>query len=99
MVTHGERGDGMMLAAVAWAGRGKERTKFGSAQKEPRIVEEADGGGVCFIHQDVHLHAFGFVRPGIAGSGQQEGLCPYLDEENAGSLLAHFRSLRTCPET
>ena len=39
-------GDGMMLAAVGWAGRGKERTKFGSVQKEPRIVEEAGGGGV-----------------------------------------------------
>ena len=46
MVTHGGCGDGMMLAAVAWAGRGKERTKFGSAQKEPRIVEAAGGGGV-----------------------------------------------------
>ena len=99
MAIHGGRGDGMMLAAVGWAGHGKERTKFGSVQKEPRIVEEAGGGGVCFIHQDVHLHAFGFVRPGIAGSGQQEGLCPYTDEKNAGSLLAHFRSLRTCPET
>ena len=46
MVTHGGCGDGMMLEAVAWAGRGKERTKFGSAQKEPRVVEADGGGGV-----------------------------------------------------
>ena len=86
----GACGGGMMLAAGAWAGRGKERMKSGSVQTGPRIMGAVGGGGMYILLREALFCAAGFARLGIAGTGQQGGRCTSVDAADADAIRQRF---------